>query len=362
MSFVYAAKIMTNTINVIDVKTNYIIANIQSNLLPLDIKVIPNGQYVYVLTASSVLTIDHKTHQVVSNTRIINVGFDRFIQVQFAITSDAQFIYVINNVSTVVSVIDTKTSAIIANIDVGSSPRSLTITPDDKYVYVVISQAPNVGDTVFVIDIKKNVVIATVVVGHTPTNILADPSGCYVYVIGTTSDPLPNTLPLLSVIDTKVHQVVSTIQLSTTTNNLLAITSNGQYIYVANGDGVITCIDAKKHDVSASIMINVMSPGIAFSAIAVTPNNKQVYVASRSNNSVIVMDTKTNTVTRSIDIGETPSSMAITPDGRYVYVGTESSISPFDSSIYVIDLKTNAIKSTIFIDRSMVNALAVVPF
>ncbi|MBD1371232.1 hypothetical protein IC620_02525 [Hazenella sp. IB182357] len=95
MSFVYAAKIMTNTINVIDAKTNYIIAKIQSNLLPLDIKVIPNGQYVYVVISQA------------------------------------------PNVGDTVFVIDIKKNVVIATVVVGHTPTNILADPSGCYVYVI---------------------------------------------------------------------------------------------------------------------------------------------------------------------------------------------------------------------------------
>ena len=55
--------------------------------------------------------------------------------------------------------------------------------------------------------------------------------------------------------------------------------------------------------------------------MAVTPDGSKVYVANRSDNTVSVIATATNTVIGPpITVGSVPFGVAVTPDGSKVYV------------------------------------------
>ena len=64
--------------------------------------------------------------------------------------------------------------------------------------------------------------------------------------------------------------------------------------------------------------------GVDPQAMAITPNGEYVYVVNNggtdSNPSVSVISTATNTVIATIPVGSYPESVAVTPNGEYAYV------------------------------------------
>jgi YVTN family beta-propeller protein len=82
-----------------------------------------------------------------------------------AVSPNGSKVYVGNQNSNDVSVIDTATNTVVATIPVGSFPAGIAVTPDGSKVYV----ANNVGsNTVSVIDTATNTVSATIPVGSNP--------------------------------------------------------------------------------------------------------------------------------------------------------------------------------------------------
>ena len=69
-----------------------------------------------------------------------------------------------------------------------------------------------------------------------------------------------------------------------------------------------------------------------------------VYVANKNSNSVSVINTATETVVASVNVGNEPHGIAVRPDGAFVYVINEND-TPADVS--VIDTATNLIVATI---------------
>jgi len=71
---------------------------------------------------------------------------------------------------------------------------------------------------------------------------------------------------------------------------------------------------------------------------AVSPDSTTVYVTSRSDNTVSVINASTNEVTSVISVGSTPIGLALTPDGTTLYVSNL-----IDGTVSVIDTATNAV-------------------
>jgi YVTN family beta-propeller protein len=64
------------------------------------------------------------------------------------------------------------------------------------------------------------------------------------------------------------------------------------------------------------------------------PDGKAVYVSNGRGASVSVIDTATNKVTATIEVGQRPWNMAITPDGAKLYVanGRSGTVSAIDTA------------------------------
>ena len=105
-------------------------------------------------------------------------------------------VYVVNENSNSVSVIDTSTNSVIATIPAGSGPAGVAIAADGSRLYVTNEDSDNVT----VINTVTNQVVATVSVGDAPARAVVAPNG-YLYVANFGS----NTI---SVIDTATNSPV----------------------------------------------------------------------------------------------------------------------------------------------------------
>jgi len=66
-------------------------------------------------------------------------------------------------------------------------------------------------------------------------------------------------------------------------------------------------------------------------------------ISPNFSNNVTVIDTTTNKVVTTIDVGLAPSGVAVTPDGSKVYVANEA----VKGTVSVIDTATNAVSVTV---------------
>ena len=99
------------------------------------------------------------------------------------------------------------------------------------------------------------------------------------------------------------------------------------------GDNSIAVIDTATNEVTKTIPIPAGPHGLV-----ITPDGKWVYASSDGDSVVSLISTATDEVTTSIDVGATPHGLAITPDGSRVLVagfGTDQ--------VEAIDTSTNQV-------------------
>jgi uncharacterized repeat protein (TIGR01451 family) len=287
-----------NTISVIAITTNTVIATIPAGNSPMGVAITPDGTKAYVADSSdnTVSVINTTTNTVIATISIGNGPSE------IAITPDGTKAYVINAGSDTVGVIDTTTNTVITYLGVGSFnfPYDVAITPDGTQAYVTL-QFNSVG----VIDTTTETFLFNdLPVGDVPSGVAITPDGTQVYVTNFGD----NTI---SVIDTATYTVIATIALGMPIEEIgpiaVAITPDGTKAYVTNyGNGTVSVIDTTTQTVIATVSVGVIP-----SAVAITLDGTKAYVVNPGSNNVSIIDTSTNTVTGTIPVGTAPADIAI---------------------------------------------------
>ncbi|MCE5213376.1 MAG: beta-propeller fold lactonase family protein [Methanobacterium sp.] len=110
--------------------------------------------------------------------------------------------------------------------------------------------------------------------------------------------------------------------------------TTARFAYISNRiDNTISVIDIKTNTVTANIPVGYNPQGVAF-----TPDGSKVYVANSSSDTVSVINTATNTITATIPVGFYPWGVAFTPDGSKAYVTNY-----YSNNVSVIDTATNTV-------------------
>jgi YVTN family beta-propeller protein len=108
-------------------------------------------------------------------------------------------------------------------------------------------------------------------------------------------------------------------------------------VYLTNFHSVtVSVIDTATNNVTSTVDV-----GSAPRGVAVNPDGTKVYVANLYTGAVFVIDTATNTVT-DVGVGNGPYGVAVSPDGTKVYVANEGS-----NNVSVIDTATNKVTATV---------------
>ena len=173
-------------------------------------------------------------------------------------------------------------------------------------------------------------VTATLPVGSEPELVAVTPNGAYAYVANWGSGTI-------SVISTATNTVTSTIPVGSQPVGV-AVTPNDAYAYVTNyGSGTVSVISTASNTVTATVPVGSEPYGVA-----VTPNGAYAYIANYGSATVSVISTASNTVTATVPVGSQPVGVAVTPNGAYAYITNGAS-----STVSVISTATNTVMSTI---------------
>ncbi|MFI6151535.1 PxKF domain-containing protein [Kitasatospora sp. NPDC051170] len=118
----------------------------------------------------------------------------------------------------------------------------------------------------------------------------------------------------------------------------VAVTPDGSQVWTGTGTYTVSVVDTATNTVTGTIDLGTYhSP----TAIAFSPDGKYAYV-DYYEGGVAVIDTATRAITATVPTGDQAAQIAVSPDGHQVYVP-----SPARSAVTVIDTATNTVAATI---------------
>ena len=288
---------------------------------PNDIATTPDGNYAYVSSSLGVSVIDG------ANTATPTAGVTPLLQgtdcESVAISPNGNYAYVATGPYSEVTVISGADSAdptvLPVLLQTVGGAATVQFTPSGHYAYV----ANRYTGTVSIIDgantAAPTVSSTTLTVGTDPTSIVMTPDGQYAYVYnegsGTVSviDNADSADPTVS----SDALAVPYAPVSGQDPGNLAITPDGQYIYLTNWyGGTVTQIDGADSP-SPTVSPTSLTVGEAPSAVAITPDGQTAYVTNAVSNSVTVIenaDSSAPSVASTIpDIQSRPIAVAVDP-------------------------------------------------
>lgn len=301
----------------------------------------------------------------------------------FAAAADSYRIFVTNERSGTLSVIDGATQRVVATVPLGKRPRGLKVSPDGKLLYVALSGSPIAGpgvdqstlppadkgaDGIGVVDLQslklvrvlrgvsdpeqlavgkdgkylyvasedtgKGIVmdatdgrvIATMNVGGEPEGVTLSPDGRHVYMTSEEDHHV-------AVIDTSANRVVANIDVGLRPR-FTEFSDDGSIAYVSGeNDGTITVIDTASRRRLRTLKLE--GPLARPVGMAVSHDGKQLYVVTGRGQKLLALDPETGKVLASVDVGPRPWGVAISPDGRTLYTANGNS-----NDVSVVDVAT----------------------
>lgn len=249
-----------------------------------------------------------------------------------AFSSSLQRLYVANEGSDSVSVIDLATLGIVADVPTGSRPHYVNVDPQGRYFYVTVFFTKESDDLVQVFDVKTNAFVASVVAGHQPAHVVPDQTGSRLYVsneAGTT----------LSVISVPAFKVVETVKLKGKGPHGHVITPDGQFLLTPNRrSGNVSVVDL----VHQKVDLIQLPSGAKPMAMGITGDGRFAFVTDVGLDQVHKINLAQRAVEASLSVGKRPIQVPVHPTRPFLYIPCMES-----AAVYKIDINSWKVEKVI---------------
>lgn len=223
---------------------------------------------------------------------------------------DGNTAYVTNQLSGNVGVINVATAQQVNTIPIpnGANPFVVRVSPDGARLFISTN-----GNIVYIVDTHTLQFIGNVQVGFAPNAFAVNPDGRLIYV----SAAFGGTV-------TEIDMFSGTVLRTFTVGGVpqdMAVTRNGQLLYVANEAGHLDEVTLLTGQVTATIPL----AGGAF-GIGVTPDDAQAYVGIPSRGLVQIFNLQSHQLAKSLPVGGNPRRIAFSQLG---HIGAVANLNGF---------------------------------
>ena len=239
-----------------------------------------------------------------------------------------------------ISVINTNSMETIASIYTGKRAHVVTLTNDNKRAWVA-----NIGDdSISIIDTKNFRIIGTIPTPTGPMGLTFTHDGRYAYV--STQDRT------VSVVDTAAHQVIKKIPVKSNPH-FLVVGPSGRIWGTNTGDKDIYVIDPTTNEIGHMIEVGPGPQQIAFGFKGTA--GPFAYVTVSGLNQVAIVETKSSEpkVLGYIDVGQGPNGIWGNSTGTRLYVGHTGS-----NNLMMIGTGTNQVMATVPVGGKPIRVIA----
>jgi YVTN family beta-propeller protein len=250
------------------------------------------------------------------------------------------FIYTANEAGASLSLVALATGS-VRSVPVGFNPHNVQISTDGRWV-LATGPMPAAGrGRLLVLDAATldPATGASIEVGPDPAHVVTDRAGRFAYV---TDMKLDRVL----VVEIARREVVGEIETDAAPHGI-RLSPDGRELYVA----CITGNSVSVIDVGQGREVARIPVGRAPVQVAFTADGRRVYVSLSDEDAVAVMDVATRAVVARIPVGHLPIQLYGTPDSRLMYVANEGTEASPDSTVSVIDTRTDRVVATVVSGR-----------
>jgi len=309
-----------------------------------------------------------------------------------ASADQAYEIYVTNERSDNLTVIEGGTWEVTTTIPVGKRPRGIHGSPDGSTLYVALSGTPIQGpsgfdangnpvydddedevesdksaDGVGIVDVAQKKVIGKILVGSDPEEFDLSHDGTRLYVsnediaaasvLNIASGNVEHIIPVgdepegvittpdgkafyvtgeangkITVIDSSTYQVISSFSVKPRPRTMDFIPEKNLGFIPSESYGLLNIIDIANHKVIDSISL---PDGVRPMGVKVSPDAEKIYLSGGRAGTITVLDANTYEVLNTIKVGTRPWGIELSPDGKFLFSANGPS-----NDVSVVDLET----------------------
>ena len=263
-------------------------------------------------------------------------------------------LFISNEDSRNLSVIDQGSNAVVATIEVGTRPRGVKVSPDGRTVYVALSGSPKCPPTmpdaecakkkvdrsldgVAVVDVASRKTVKVLPAGLDPEAFDVSADGRTLFVSNEDADSL-------TVVDIASDRATSNVKVGREPEGV-TVAPDGKTVWVTSeGDHDVSVIDVA----SGKALARIDAGGKRPRSVGFLPDGSKAYVTNEQTANVAVMDPAARVLRRMITLpaGSFPMGIAIPRDGRRVYISNGRG-----GTVSVIDAVRDSVIATVQVGR-----------
>ena len=302
---------------------------------PDDQPLLPPRIYVANESSNTVSVIDAISFQPIATIDAKNLSTH-----DLALSRDGNRLYATNLASGRLSVIDTRRLETIASIYTGKRCHVVALTHDNRQAWVA-----NIDDnTVSIVDTATHRVVGTIEVGRGPTGLAFSRDGKFAYVSNQGDKAV-------AVVDTASLKVIKTIAVGDNPHFLI-LGPDGRIWGGNSGGKTIYVIDPATQSRVASFEVGANPQQIAFAYKGMA--GPYAYVTLSGANQIAIVDARLKSlrVIERLATGEKPNGIWANTEGTRIYVGHEVS-----NDLRVFDTGSNALISTVALGKKPIRVV-----
>ncbi|WP_261564730.1 beta-propeller fold lactonase family protein [Frankia gtarii] len=314
---VYTADQDSNTVTVIDPKTDTVLGTIPLGKPRMDtdadvlgamydgqigvhgLGFSRDGRYLDVIdvTTNAVHVIDTATNQVLHTIYLGRAPHEGFF------SPDGNQLWVAERGQDTVAVVDWRNNQVIDRIHSEDGPSKVVFSPDGRLAYVNHLRA----DAFDVIDVASHRIIQHVAI---PTNAggssdeAISPDGKEIWL------GMPNNGKTTTVVNTQTYRVEAVLDTGPRTNHPNFVTVDGvDYAYLTVGELNQTLVYRRSTGRAPTLVKRIHNHGAGPHGLWPSPDNTRIYVALQYSDAVDVIDTRSMKVIDTLRVGQSPMAL-----------------------------------------------------
>jgi len=240
--------------------------------------------------------------------------------------SDPGSLLVLNKADSTLAIIDPATFKVLARLPTGEAPHELTTSGDGRFAFVAnYGTVERPGNTISVIDIATRKEVKRVDLGALmrPHGITEFDGKIFFTIEGSRAvaryDPAAG----------RIDWTMGTGQGGT---HMLVVATKSRKIYTANRES--NTVSSIEPAAGGSWKMTQIAVGKAPEGIGISPDEREVWVAHRTDGGLSIIDTSSDSVKETLIVGRAPIRVKFTPDGKRVLVSNAQGgdVAVFDAS------------------------------
>jgi len=225
--------------------------------------------------------------------------------------------------------IDADTYTVKRILHTGTDPEQLAISDDGTRLYVANEDAA----TASIVDVASGDIVAHVKIGDEPEGVKIRPDGKVVYVTSEEDGAI-------FAIDTATNTLLARIPVGHRPRGIGFLPDGSRAYITLENDGALALVDAQKHKFIKLVPLKGegKTPKPRPMGIAVHPDGSAIYVTTGSFGKLFFLDPKTNASTGDLEVGQRPWGVALMPDQKTLYTANGPS-----NDVSIVDIASKTV-------------------